>query len=129
MKHRPFVVTILAGLSAIAGVVALYRCLQALGLFPFDVGPFSVNSTNLWSALMWGLMVWVYIWLTQMLWNMEPQGWMFLVIISIFELIMDFMTLISSRASYIPYGMIVTAFILIYCLLPGTKDAFGVPRK
>jgi hypothetical protein len=72
------------------------------------------------------LLVWVYIWLTQMLWRVDPAAWMFLVIITLFYLILDLFTLIgASTWEDVSVSIIVNAVILLYCLLPGVRSAFG----
>ena len=127
-KHRPFGVTILAILAAVAAVLAAIHALQFLGLIPFVIGPsgFHVHFYNFWYALMYGLLVWVYIWLTMMLWRVEPQAWMFLVIITLFYLILDLFTLIgASTWEDVSVSIIVNGVILLYCMLPGVRSAFG----
>ena len=81
MRERPIGVTILAILAGIAAVIAAVHALQFLGIFPFVIGSsgYKVHAFSFWYALMYGLLVWVYIWLTTMLWRVEPQAWMFLV--------------------------------------------------
>jgi hypothetical protein len=71
----------------------------------------------------WALMVWVYVWLVQMLWRMEPQAWMFLAVISVFNLILDFVAMLGSSTSFsdVSLSFLINAIILIYCMLPGTK--------
>jgi len=78
MKKRPFGVTLLAILAGLAAVLAGVHALQALGIFPYMIGPFSVHAFNFWSFLMWALLVWVYVWLVQMLWRVDKQAWLFL---------------------------------------------------
>lgn len=137
MKSRPFPVTILAVLSAIAAVLAAVHALQALGIVPLFLGPFTVNANlltpNWWYALMWGLMVWVYVWLTRMLWNVEPQAWMFLAVISVFNLILDTMAVLFGGVgtSFSDYSVsfLVNGAILLYVMLPSTKAAFGMDKK
>ncbi len=125
-KNRPFGVTVLAVLAGIAAVLAAIHTLQFLGIFKFDVGLLSVRYTNIWYAIMWGLMVWVYIWLTQMLWRVDPSAWMFLVVITIFNLILNMVYLIGDATfSMLSLSVIVNGLILIYCMLPGVKKAFG----
>jgi len=130
MKHRPLPVTILAVLAGIAAVLAVFHFLQALGILPYVIGPVSIRDFNLWYVIMWGLMVWVWAWLFRMLWNVESSGWMFLVIISIFNLILDFFAVLGASTTFPDVGLslIVNAVILGYCMLPGTKAAFGVPQ-
>lgn len=129
-KHRPFPVTILAILALIAAVLAGLHLLQALGILPYVIGPVSIRDFNLWYVLMWGLMVWVWIWVFRMLWRVEPSGWMFLVIITIFNLLFDFFAMLGATTSFSDVGLsfIVNGLILIYCLLPGTKAAFFQPE-
>ena len=126
MKQRPFGVTVLAILAGIAAVLAAIHTLQFLGILKFDVGFFGVRYTNFWYALMWGLLVWVYIWLVQMLWNVRPEAWLFLVVITTFNLIMNALYLIGDATfNMLGLSVIVNALILIYCMLPGVKKAFG----
>lgn len=78
---------------------------------------------------MWGLMLWVWIWLVQMLWKIDPGAWLFLVVITTFNLILDF-TYIIGQADWqdVQVSFIVNALILIYCMLPGVKKAFGTEK-
>jgi hypothetical protein len=126
MKARPFGVTVLAILAGVAAVLAAIHTLQFLGIIRFDVGFLSVRLTNFWYALMWGLLVWVYIWLVQMLWRVDPQAWLFLVVITTFNLIMDALYLIGDATfNMVGVSVLVNAITLIYCMLPGVKKAFG----
>jgi hypothetical protein len=125
-KARPFGVTVLAILAGIAAFLAAIHCLQFLGILKFDVGFLSVRYTNIWYAFMWGLMVWVYVWLVQMLWNVNPQGWLFLVVITTFNLILNAVYLIGDETfSALGLSVLVNGLILIYCMLPGVRNAFG----
>ncbi len=127
-KERPIGVTILAILAGIAAVLAAIHALQFLGIIPFFIGPsgYKVHAFSFWYALMYALLVWVYIWLTTMLWRVEPQAWMFLVIITMFYLILDFFSLFGATAwDDVAVSVIVNAIILIYCMLPGVRSAFG----
>ena len=128
VKVRPVGVTILAILAGIAAVLAAIHALQFLGIIPFVVGPsgYKVHYFSFWYALMYGLLVWVYIWLTRALWRVEPQAWMFLVIVTMFSLILDFFSLIGANSwQDVSVSVIVNAIILIYCMLPGVRTAFG----
>jgi hypothetical protein len=125
-KERPVGVTILAVLAGIAAVLAVFHALQFLGIIPFFIGPVGIRTFNFWYALMWGLMVWVYIWLVQMLWQVDPRAWMFLVIVTIFELILDFTVMLgSSTWQDVSVSFLFNAAVLIYCMLPGVRSAFG----
>ena len=127
---RPFPVTLLAILAGIAAILAAIHALQGLGIFPYVIGPVKLHSFSFWNFLMWALMVWVYVWLVQMLWRVSPQAWMFLAVITVFNLILDFMAMVMSTTSFsdVSLSFLVNAVILLYCMLPGTKRAFGVAR-
>jgi len=127
-KHRPFLVTLLAILAGIVGVLSVIHALQGPGILPFFSGSFKVRNFDLWYAFMWGLMAWVYFWLTQMLWRVERSAWLFMAVITVFNLILDFTTMLTSNATFsdVSVSFILNALILIYVMLPGTKRAFGV---
>jgi hypothetical protein len=127
MKSRPFGVTVLAILAGLAAVLAAIHALQALGILPYFIGPYSVHAFNFWSFLMWALMVWVWVWLVKMLWSVDKEAWLFLAVISVFNLILDFTVMLGAGAwSDVSLSFIVNALILLYVMLPGTKRAFGM---
>jgi hypothetical protein len=98
-----------------------------LHLLPFNLlGDLKFWNFDLVGALMWGLLAVVYVWLVRVLWNVEPQGWLFLVVLSTLNLILAFVSMLaqSSWQALAP-TILVNGLILIYCLLPSTKEAFG----
>jgi hypothetical protein len=124
-RTRPIGVTILSVLTGIAAVLCGVHLLQSLGIFPYVIGPFTIRDFNLWYALMWGLLVWVYIWLLQMLWRVDRAAWLFLIIITIWNLSVDFITILGSATfSDVSLSFLVNGAILIYCMLPGVREAF-----
>jgi hypothetical protein len=127
-SNRPFGVTVLAIAAWAAAFLAGVHVLQSLGILPFFVGRFlTLEGFNLWSALMWALMVWVWVSVAQMLWKVSSEAWVFLVVVAIFELIIDFMYLFGKAEwSDVSVNFILSGLILIYCLLPGVKKAFNV---
>jgi hypothetical protein len=128
VKERPVGVTILAILAGIAAVLAAVHAIQFLGIFPFVVGPsgYKVHYFSFWYALMYGLLFWVYIWLTMALWRVEPGAWIFLVIVTMFYLILDFLSLLGATTwQDVSISIILNAIILLYCMLPGVRSAFG----
>src|SRR4051812_35034223 len=96
-RTRPIGVTILTVLAGIAAVLAAVHFLQSMGIFPYMVGSFSIHAFSLWYGLMWGLLVWVYVWLIQMLWRVDRAAWLFLIIITIWNLSVDFIVLLGSE--------------------------------
>ena len=127
MKKRPFGVTLLAILAGLLAVLSGVHALQSLGIFPYMIGPFSVHAFNFWSFLMWALMVWVYVWVVKMLWSVDKQAWLFLAVITVFNLILDFTVMLGAAEwSDVSLSFLINAFILIYIMLPGVKRAFDV---
>ncbi len=127
-KERPVVVTILAILAGIAAVIAAVHAIQFLGIFPFVVGPsgYTVHYFSFWYALMYGLLVWVYIWLTMALWRVQPGAWIFLVIVTLFYLTIDLFQMIgASTWQDVSFSILLNGLILLYCMLPGVRRAFG----
>jgi len=62
-----------------------------------------------------------------MLWRVDPQAWLFLAVISGFNLILDFTVMLGAGDwSDVSVSFILNAIILIYVMLPGVKRAFKV---
>lgn len=128
-KRRPFGITLLAILAGIAAIIAIIHTLQMLHLFPIR-GPFGVFSFftfDLLGAILWGILALIYIWVTRMLWNLDPAGWLFVAAISALNLILAVISIFgqSTWQAMLP-SIIINGLILIYVLLPGTKEAFGM---
>jgi len=127
-KERPVGVTILAILAAFAALAALVYTLQMLHILPFYIGPIAFWDFSLLGALMWGFIFLIWLAVFQMLMTMHPSGWLFCLIISALNLLFDFFAVLggSSWEAMAP-ALLLNAIVLIYCLLPGTKAAFGIP--
>jgi hypothetical protein len=123
--ERPIGVTIL---TIVAVILAFLNCivmLRFLGFLPF-LGPINVRIFNLWYALLYGLMAYIWAWLAQMLWQVDSQAWMFLAVITIFNLCIDFVLLVTGGSWYdVNISVIMNALILIYIMLPGVRGAFA----
>jgi hypothetical protein len=127
-KSRPIGVTLLALLAGVAAIVTIFHTLQWFGIFKVDVLWFSVRTFNLFYALMYGVLALIYIWLVRMLWNVDYQGWLFVVVLSTLNLILLVASLLFDSAiafEDIALNVAVNALILIYGMLPGTREAFG----
>ncbi|HHB91359.1 MAG TPA: hypothetical protein ENK60_08650 [Anaerolineae bacterium] len=127
-RHRPFGVTLLAIFAYIAGIVAIFHTLQMLHLLPIlKIGDKAFFGFSLFGAIMWGILALIYFWVGKMLWNLNEQGWLFVVVLSILNLIFAFVAVIGRTpfAAMLP-AVLINAIVLIYALLPGTKAAFQV---
>ena len=123
---RPFGVTLLAILAGIAAVFAVIHTLQMLHLFPVFLGPVRFFTFDLIGALMWGLMAAIWIWVTKGLWNLDPQSWLFVVILSSLNLILAVVSVLGATTwQAVAATILLNGIILIYALTPGVKNAFG----
>lgn len=131
-KSRPFGVTLLAIFALLAALVAGYHTLQMLHILPVRLAGGEVRffTFDIFGAILWGIMVLIYLWVFRMLWNLDQQGWLFVTVISVLNLILAFMSIFGASAwtEMLP-SIVINGLILIYALLPGTKAAFGVPTK
>jgi hypothetical protein len=122
---RPIGVTILAILAVLAAVLNAIVTLRFLGFLPF-LGTFDQRIFNLWYALLYGIMVYIWAWVAKMLWDLDRSAWMFLAIITVFNLCIDFVILVTGGSWYdVNLSVIINALILIYVMLPGVREAFG----
>jgi hypothetical protein len=128
-KERPVGVTILAFLAILGAVNAFIYTLQMLHLLPTFLGPIAFYQFSLIGAFFWGLLFFIWLAVFRMLWEVQPQGWMFMVLIAIFNLIYGIICVLggSSWEAMAPI-IIISGLVVIYCLLPGTKQAFGIPQ-
>jgi hypothetical protein len=128
MGSRPLGVTLLAALASVALILAIIHFLQALKILPYFVGPIAIRDFNLWYVLLWGLMIWVWLWVVRALLAMDPSAWLFVLIVSGFNLIFDFFTMIAATETYtdLTVSFILNFVIFGYSMMPSTKRAFGV---
>lgn len=129
-KQRPFAVTLLAIIAGLAGVVAVLDTLRYLGLLPFTIPFFGTEvsffGVSIFGAILAGIVAVIWFWAAGKLWNLDPQGWTFVVVIAIVYIIFDVLAILGGtpiNSMWISLGLTVLALIL--GLLPGTRAAFG----
>ena len=126
---RPFTVILLTILAVIAGILAVIDVLRYLAILPITtLGPVNFFGFSFIGAIMAGIVAAIWFWAAQKLWTLDPQGWIFVVVIAIVYLIFDFVAILgrSSFQAMLP-SILVNAIALVLGLLPGTKRAFGQP--
>jgi len=128
MANRPLGVTILAALASVALVLSIVHLLQALKILPYVIGPIAIRDFNLWYVLLWGLMIWVWLWVVRALLVMDPSAWLFLLIVSGFNLMFDFFTMISTPTTNtdLTISFLLNLVIFGYTMVPSTKRSFGI---
>ena len=122
---RPIGVTVLAAFSAILAILAIVNSLQWLGFLGWIGHRPNIVTPNFWNFFMYALLAWVYVWLTQMLLKVDPSAWLFMMVITIFNLTLAFVELLNSSWENVAAMVVLNGIVLIYMMLPGTRKAFG----
>jgi len=126
--HRPFGITLLALFSALAGFVAAVHTLQFLHILPVTLGPVSFFGFDPVGALMWGISAAIWAWVTVNLWMLRPQGLQFLTILAGLNLLLDGISIVgaSTLSAMLP-SILINGIVLIYSMVPRTRESFGMP--
>jgi hypothetical protein len=118
--------SILAVIAAFAGVLAVLDVLRYLGLLPFSLGPVNFFGFSFIGAILAGIVAIIWFWAAQKLWNGDEQGWLFMVVLAIFYLILDFVSLLGGTPlSSMWTSIVLNVLVLVIAFLPGTKENFG----
>ena len=125
--NRPVAVTILAILAVIAGILAVLDVLRLLGILPVaSLGPMNFFGVSILGAILAAIVAVIWFWAARALWNLDPQGWLFIVAIAALYLIFDVIAIIGGTPfqSVLP-SIVISGLALILGLIPSTKAAFG----
>jgi|WetSurMetagenome_2_1015567.scaffolds.fasta_scaffold197233_1 hypothetical protein len=116
-------------LAILGAVNAFIYTLQMLHLLPTCIGPVAFYQFSLIGAILWGFLTFIWLGVLGALMLVHPQGWLFMVLIAGFDLMYALLMMLggSSWEAMAPM-IIVCSLELIYCFLPGTKKAFGIPQ-
>jgi hypothetical protein len=125
-QSRPFGVTLLSLLAWLQAIIAGYHTLQFAHILPFSLGPMTFFGFDFLAAVLWGLTTAIYVWAAIKLWQLDIQGWMFAAMLAGWILILDILEAVGATPlSAVLPSMIVSGLVLLYCLLPGTRDHFS----
>jgi len=121
--NRTGAIVILAILAVLGGIVAIVDALRYMGwLF----SPLSFLGAPLFGAILSIVVAAIWFWAASKIWNLDPQGWLFMVSIAVIYLVIDVIALIAGTPIELMFGSIViSALALILGLLPSTKREFG----
>jgi hypothetical protein len=125
-RHRPIGITILAILAGLAALVALWHTLQYLHILPFTIVPLQFYGFDLLGALLWAVLAAIWIWAAMRLWTVDPRGLMFAIVLSGLNLLLAVLSILgaSTFEALLP-AILINAIVLLYCLTPGVRRAFG----
>lgn len=127
-RDRTFAVVILAALAAIAGILSFLDAARYMGWLPiatFGDMKFVLPQAQWFAAIMAAIVGVIFFVVASWLWNQNPSGWLFVVVITIFNLIFLFLAVLGQTSfSDVLLQIAVNALALILALLPSTKQAF-----
>ena len=126
-RQRTAAVTILTALAVVAGILEVIDILRYLGMLPMgEVLGLQFYGVNWLGAILSAVVAVIWFSVARQLWNLDAQGWLFVVVIAILNLIL-LLVAVAGRSTFqaVSLEVIVNAAALILALLPSTKAAFG----
>jgi predicted flap endonuclease-1-like 5' DNA nuclease len=134
-RKKNWAVYILFALAVIAGILAFIDAGRYMGWIPINASvpglgeiSFVYPSAQWFAALMAALLGAIWFMVAWWLWTLNPSGWLFVVVISVINLIFLFLAILGKTTfTQVLPAMLVNALALILALLPGTKQAFIPP--
>jgi hypothetical protein len=92
------------------------------------LGPVRFFGVDILAALMYGVLALIWFWVGRMLWQLNPQGWMFMTILAIINIVFAFLAILgqSTFSAQLP-AILINGLVLLYAYSSGVKKAFGVP--
>ena len=120
---RTAAVYILAIIAVLAGLVAV---IDTLRYMQWLFSPLSFLGAPLFGGILSGLVAIIWFWAAARIWNVDPQGLVFMVTIAAIYLILDVISLIAGTPiELLLPSILFSALALIIGLLPSTKSEFG----
>jgi hypothetical protein len=128
-RNRTIVVWIFIIVAVLAGLNALLDAARYMGWLPIaQLGDikFALPNANWLGAIMSGIVGVIWFAVAKWLYDLNPQGWLFVVIMAILNLILLFMAIIGqSTFQSVMVGLLLNGLLLILAFLPQTQKAFG----
>ena len=121
-----WVLIIVAVLIALSDLLDAARYMGWLPIAALGDLDFALPSASWLGALMSLLLAGIWFWVARKLYDLDPQGWLFVVSIAVINLIFLLMALLdNSTISAILPGVVLNVIALVIGMLPSTKAAFG----
>jgi len=101
--------------------------LRHLGILPVaEVLSLKFYDMSWLGAILSAIVAVIWFTVARQLWNLDPQGWLFVVVIAILNLAL-LLAAVLGRTTFqaVSLTVVVNAAALILALLPSTKAAFG----
>lgn len=131
-RERNWAVWVLVILAVIAGILALVDAARYMGWLAFSIPvmgkdiSFVLPNAQWFAALMSALVGVIYFVVAGWLYNLNPSGWLFVVVIALIDIVFLFLAILGkSTFSSVAVQLVVNAALLILAFLPGTQAAYG----
>lgn len=123
---RSAAIVILAVLAVFGGIAAV---IDVLRYMEWLFSPLSFLGSPVLGAVLSGLVAVIWFWAAARIWNLDPQGWLFMVSIAALYLIFDIISLIAGTPiELLLPSILITSLALILGLLPSTKEEFSTAQ-
>ena len=110
-------------LTIIVGLVAVFDTLRFFG---FLFNPLDFLVSPVLGGMLSGILAAIWFWVAARIWNLDEQGWMFMVVVAAFYLIFDVVALLAGTPiELLLPSIVISVLALILGLLPGTRSEFG----
>jgi hypothetical protein len=127
VKYPPILISVLGFFGLMAGLYYIYAGLRIWGFNFFGIFA-NADVTAGWGfwGLMWVVVGLIYIGASWALWTLQPWGWLFAVILSVFALISAFFVIFDANLGAALGAAIIPGIILWYLNTAEVKAAFDV---
>ncbi len=120
---RTAAIVILAVLAVVAGLVAVVDVLRYMEWLFSDL---SFLGSPVLGAILSGLVAAIWFASAVRIWNLDPQGWLFMVAVATLYLIFDVISIIAGTPiELLMPSIFISGLALILGLLPSTREEFG----
>ena len=102
---RTAAIYILAIIAVIAGIVAVIDTLRYL---QWLFSPFNFIGSPLLGAILSGIVALIWFWSASRIWNLDQQGWLFMVSVAAIYLIFDLVSWISGT----PFELLLPSIVI-----------------
>lgn len=124
---RTIWIDLLTLLAVLAGVAAVLDTLRFLGILPIPaIWGLEFYDRNWLGALLSGLVAVIWFMTAAQLWNLDPRGWIFVVVVAIVNLVLlGLSALGGSTWQAVMPEVILSGLVILLGLLTSTREAFG----
>jgi hypothetical protein len=126
VKNPPILISVLGFFGLMVGLYYIFAGLRILG-FNFFGAFATAPATDYWGfwGLMWIVIGLIYAAAAWALWTLQPWGWLFAVILSVFALISAFFVMFDAGLGQALGAALLPGIILLYLNTAEVKAAFG----